>query len=163
MTHQNLSLGKCWKLSSATLVLRYLIFSPGNAWTFTFCIFPHLEPLHSPVPITMSNTSSTSLHVAWGEVPDAFHHGEVMGYRVFLEETGHAGIIIGNGSFPLHVNYTDFTGLKKFTSYMTRVRAYSFFGEGPEGTVTTLTDEDSKFLVFNILITRNFQLRYIYM
>lgn len=93
----------------------------------------------------MSNTSSTSLQVAWGEVPDAFHHGELMGYRVFLEETGYPGIVVANDSFPLHVNSTDFTSLKKFTSYTARVRAYSFFGEGPNGMVTTLTDEDSKF------------------
>ncbi|XP_078350977.1 phosphatidylinositol phosphatase PTPRQ-like isoform X2 [Oculina patagonica] len=99
-------------------------------------------PLHHPVPIKMSNMSSTSLHVAWGEVPDAYHHGEVMGYRVFLEETGHSGLIVASGSFPLHVNSTDFTGLKKFTSYTARVRAYSLFGEGPDGMVTTLTDED---------------------
>ncbi|KAJ7374392.1 hypothetical protein OS493_007495 [Desmophyllum pertusum] len=99
-------------------------------------------PLHHPVPIEMSNTSSTSLHVAWGEVPDAYHHGEVMGYRVFLEETGYPGVIVTNRTFPLHINITDFTGLKKFTNYTARVRAYSFFGEGPDGTVTKLTDED---------------------
>lgn len=102
-------------------------------------------PLHPPVPIEMSNTSSTSLRVAWGEVPDAYHHGEVVGYRVFLEETGFPGIIVANGTFPLHVNTTDATGLQKFTSYTVRVRAYSFFGEGPDGAVTTLTDEDSEF------------------
>lgn len=114
----------------------------------TFFSYP--APLHPPVPIEMSNTSSTSLHAAWGEVPDAYHHGEVMGYRVFLEETGFPGTIVANGTFPLHVNTTDFTGLKKFTSYTVRVRAYSFFGEGPDGVVTTLTDEDSEFLLLNL-------------
>ena len=102
-------------------------------------------PLHPPVPIEMSNSSSTSLRVTWGEVPDGYHHGEVKGYRVFLEETGFPGIIVANGTFPLHVNTTDLTGLHKFTSYTVLVRAYSFFGEGPGGVVTTLTDEDSEF------------------
>ena len=111
------------------------------------CIILFLPaPLHHPVPILMYNTSSTSLRVAWGEVPDSFHHGEVMGYRVFLEETGHEGVIVANRSFQLHVNSTNFTGLKRFTSYEAHVRAYSFFGEGPDGVVTTLTDEDSEFL-----------------
>ena len=102
-------------------------------------------PLHPPVPIEMSNTSSTSLRVTWGEVPDGYHHGEVKGYRVFLEETGFPGIIVANGTFPLHVNTTDLSGLHKFTSYTVLVGAYSFFGEGPVGVVTTFTDEDSEF------------------
>ena len=109
----------------------------------TFLFLP--APLHPPVPIKMFNTSSTSLCVTWGDVPDGYHHGEVMGYRVFLEETGFPDMIVANGTFPLHVNTTDLTGLQKFTSYTVRVRAYSFFGEGPDGVVTTLTDEDSEF------------------
>ena len=109
----------------------------------TFLFLP--APLHPPVPIEMSNTSSTSLRVTWGEVPDGYHHGEVMGYRVFLEETGFPNIIVANGTFPLHVNNTDLTGLQKFTSYTVCVWAYSFFGEGPGGVVTTSTDEDSGF------------------
>lgn len=110
----------------------------------TFFFFSSLAPLHPPVPIEMANMSSTSLHVAWGEVPPAYHHGEVTGYRVFLEETGMPGVVVADRTLPLDLNSTDFTGLKKFTSYTGRVRAYSYFGEGPEGTVTTLTDEDSE-------------------
>ena len=106
-------------------------------------------PLHYPVPIEMSNTSSTSLHITWGEVPDAYHHGEVTGYRVFLEETEFPDVIVANDTYPLHVITMDLTGLKKFTSYTVRIRAYSFFGEGPDGVVTTLTDEDSEFYYFN--------------
>lgn len=93
----------------------------------------------------MSNTSSTSLHVNWGEVPPAYHHNEVTGYRIFLEETGNPRVVVANSTFPLDENSTDFTGLKKFTSYKARVRAYSLFGEGPEGIVIKLTDEDSEF------------------
>ena len=113
----------------------------------TFFFLP--APLHSPVPIEMFNTSSTSLRATWGEVPDAYHHGEVMGYRVFLEETAFPDIIVSSGTFPLDVNTTDLTGLKKFTSYTVRIRAYSFFGEGPDGVVTTLTDEDSERYCFD--------------
>ena len=112
----------------------------------------HPAPLHHPVPIEMSNTSSTSLKVAWGEVPDAFHHGEVTGYRVFLEETGFPDVIVANDTYPLHVNTMDLIGLKKFTRYTVRIRAYSFFGEGPDGAVTTLTDEDSEFYCYNIQV-----------
>lgn len=83
--------------------------------------------------------------MAWGEVPPTHHHGEVRGYRVVLEETGNPGVIIANRTFPLDLNSTDFTGLKKFTSYNARVWAYSLFGEGPEGVVISLTDEDSEF------------------
>lgn len=123
----------------------YRIIHTFCTYTFNNALLFHPAPLHHPVPIEMSNTSSTSLHVAWGEVPDAFHHGEVMGYRVVLEESGYPGIVVASDSFPLHVNSTDFTSLKKFTSYTAYVRAYSFFGEGPEGMITTLTDEDSEF------------------
>lgn len=73
-----------------------------------------------------------------------------MGYRVFLEQTGYPGVIVANDTFPLNVNTTDFTGLKKFTSYTARVRAYSCFGEGPEDDVTALTDEDSEFSLFDL-------------
>lgn len=93
----------------------------------------------------MSNTSSTSLLVTWGEVPPAFHHGEVTGYRVRLEETEVPGSGVASRTFSLDVNNTEFTGLEKFTSYVAYVRAYSLFGEGPDGHVTALTDEDSKY------------------
>ena len=86
--------------------------------------------------------------MTWGEVPPVYHHGEVTGYRVFLEETVIPGVVITNRTFSLDVNSTDFTGLKKFTKYTARVRAYSFFGEGPEDTITALTDEDSELYLF---------------
>ena len=86
--------------------------------------------------------------MTWGEVPPAYHHGELTGYRVFLEETEIPGVVIANSTFSLDKNSTDITGLKTFTSYTARVRAYSFFGEGPEDTVIALTDEDSEFYLF---------------
>ena len=104
-------------------------------------LFP--APRHPPVPIEMSNTSSTSLNVTWGVVPPAFHHGEVAGYRISLMETDNPWVDVANRTFSLGENGTEFTGLKKFTSYTAYVRAYSIFGEGPFDIVIALTDEDS--------------------
>ena len=112
-------------------------------------LFP--APGHPPVPIEMSNTSSTSLNVTWGVVPPAYHHGEVAGYHIFLMEThsytlmetGNPWVDFANRTFSLGENSTEFTGLKKFTSYTACVRAYSLFGEGPFDNVIALTDEDS--------------------
>ena len=108
-----------------------------------FSLFP--APGHPPVPIEMSNTSSTSLHVTWGVVPPAYHHGEVAGYHIFLEETGNTRVDVANRIFSLGENSTEFTGLKKFTSYTAYVRAYSLFGEGPFDNVIALTDEDGEY------------------
>ena len=74
------------------------------------------------------------------------------GYRVFLEESGHSDAIVGNYTVPLSTNTSDFTGLKKFTTYSARVRAYSLFGEGPDGEVTASTDEDGEFLLFDMKV-----------
>ena len=104
-------------------------------------LFP--APGHPPVPIEMSNTSSTSLNVTWGVVPPVYHHGEVAGYHIFLMETGNRWVDFAGRAFSLGENSTEFTGLKKFTSYTAYVRAYSLFGEGPFDNVIALTDEDS--------------------
>ena len=104
-------------------------------------LFP--APGHPPVPIEMSNTSSTSLNVTWGVVPPAYHHGEVAGYHIFLMETGNPWVDFANRTFSLGENSTEFTALKKFTNYTAYVRAYSLFGEGSFDNVIALTDEDS--------------------
>ena len=69
-----------------------------------------------------------------------------------MRETGYSGTIVGNCTVPLITNASEFTGLKKFTTYLARVRAYSLFGEGPDGYVTASTDEDGEFLLFDMKV-----------
>lgn len=71
---------------------------------------------------------------------------------MFLEESGHSDAVVGNYTVPLSTNTSDFTGLKKFTTYSAHVRAYSLFGEGPDEEVTASTDEDGEFLLFDMKV-----------
>ena len=107
-------------------------------------------PSQPPTDLTAYNTSSTTLQVAWGEVPDGFVHGILQGYRVFYKRTGNKNdSYINSTTFPnerkLHI-----TGLEKFTAYSLKVLAFTRKGDGVVSVnISVLTDEDGKRFKFS--------------
>lgn len=99
-------------------------------------------PSKPPTYVLAYNTSSTTVVVAWGEVPIGYVHGILQGY--IIEYKQH------NSSDPwknVTVNNTittELTGLQKYTMYMVRVMAFTRMGRGPAVNTTVLTDEDGE-------------------
>ena len=101
-------------------------------------------PSLPPQNVSSHNTSSTSLHVSWREVPHAFVHGILLGYRVIYK----AASGTGNNSIVTVSDTTiekELLGLKKFTIYDISVLAFTVIGDGENSTsIFISTDEDSK-------------------
>ena len=107
-------------------------------------------PSQPPVNFKAQNTSSTSIRVTWGEVPQGFLHGILLGYRVFYKETGdknssYVNMTTGPAERKLHV-----AGLEKFTEYSTKVLAFTRKGDGAvSDNLSVLTDEDGNDRFYN--------------
>lgn len=71
---------------------------------------------------------------------------------MFLEESGYFDVIVGNYIVFFSINILDFIGLKKFMIYSVCVCVYFFFGEGLDGEVIVLIDEDGEFLLFDMKV-----------
>lgn len=121
-----------------------------------------LVPSQPPTDLTSYNTSSTSLHVTWGEVPKGFVHGILQGYRVFYKRTGdksdsYADSTTGPNERKLHI-----TGLEKFTAYSMKVLAFTRKGDGAVSVnISVLTDEDGRLFKFsnvNIFVSSEVQM-----
>jgi len=102
-------------------------------------------PSQPPTDLTAYNTSSTSLQVAWGEVPDGFVHGILQGYRVFYKKTGNKNDSYVNSTTGPNERKFHITGLEKFTAYTLKVLAFTRKGDGVVSlNISVLTDEDGK-------------------
>ena len=96
----------------------------------------------------MSQTlSSTSIHVAWEEVPPNDRNGIITLYEVLYVPLETFNETIG----AKEVNTTDLSytliNLQEYVSYNISVQAYTSVGSGPYSVaITNQTLEDSKFL-----------------
>ena len=106
--------------------------------------FHYVVPSLSPQNVSSYNTSSTSLHVSWHEVPHGFVHGILLGYHVlYREATGVRNYSVVSTSATVKVK--ELQGLEKFTIYEITVLAFTRIGNGVNSTVIFVsTDEDSK-------------------
>lgn len=113
-------------------------------------VFTYAVPSLSPQNISGYNTSSTSLHVSWHEVPCGFVHGILLGYRVLYKVasgTSNNSVVSTSGN----INEKELQGLKKFTIYEITVLAFTRIGDGANATsIFVSTDEDSKSKVIPI-------------
>ena len=90
------------------------------------------------------NTSSTSLHISWQEVPHGFVHGILLGYRI-LFKIANKEEDFSIVSTSATTRYKELHGLGKFTVYEISVLAFTAIGDGPNSTIVFIsTDEDSK-------------------
>lgn len=101
-----------------------------------------------PRIITVYNTSSTTLKATWHPVPEHYHFGQLLGYRVFYKDTtttntsDYENLDVGPDAQEANI-----TGLNMYRKYIVQVAAFNRRGEGkPSKGVIISTDEDGKFL-----------------
>lgn len=121
-----------------------------------------LVPSQPPTDLTAYNTSSTSLHVTWGEVPKGFVHGTLQGYRVSYKRTGDKSDSYANSTTGPNERELHITGLEKFTAYSMKVLAFTRKGDGAVSVnISVLTDEDGRLFKFsnvNIFVSSEVQM-----
>ena len=117
-----------------------------------FCLRSPLVPKSPPENITVHNTSSTSIRVAWDPVPKSLAQGIILGYRIFLTGTQQQGPLRRKRSVsPIEIVFdtanltTEFQHLEKYSNYCVEAVAYTRIGESNRTNATcVLTDEDGK-------------------
>ena len=83
---------------------------------------------------------STSLHVSWNEVPDAYKNGIIRGYKVhYIEVTD--GSSFTRNLLPRQL-WLRIDGLRKYTLYNVTVLAYTVKGDGIVTSKELKTDQD---------------------
>ena len=108
---------------------------------FHFLSFFFPEPGAPPVLVRGHNSSSTSISVTWGKVPDDKQHGDISHYTVIYEKK--------EGGTEKRKTVTTRTAelkdLEKFTEYSIKVLAATRKGDGPPSDpIIVQTDQDSK-------------------
>lgn len=111
---------------------------------FVFVIVASTVPSLPPQNVSSHNTSSTSLHISWQEVPRGFVHGILLGYRILFKIV-HKAEDFSIVSTSATTRYKELHELGKFTVYEISVLALTATGDGPNSTsVFISTDEDGK-------------------
>ena len=100
-------------------------------------IIPILVPSAPPQDIKAWNTSSTSLKVTWGPVPQPARNGRILKYIVRCRSSHEDESIHHTTHDPLLL-----VGLRKFTQYSVDVSAVTRVGAGPQSYTSASTDED---------------------
>ncbi|KAK3717533.1 hypothetical protein QZH41_013793, partial [Actinostola sp. cb2023] len=101
-------------------------------------------PGKAPRIAKVTNASSTSIHVSWYPIPRRYHHGRLLGYRVFYKDIAitndshYDRITVGPDIFEIEV-----TALRKHSSYVVQIAGFNGEGEGiPSKAAVLSTDED---------------------
>jgi len=106
--------------------------------------FFSIEPSFYPLNLTAYNSSSTSLTVIWGEVPDEHKNGIITEYTIKYKNNYESNFNYKqvDGS----TNRTELTGLEKYELYDIYIRAATSYGYGnySQQPVIAQTAEDSK-------------------
>ena len=90
------------------------------------------------------NTSSTSILVEWGNVPQAAQNGIILRYTVHYKVFPNGSVHSKRVSAPS--SQVTLRGLKKYTNYSIWVSASTVKGNGNASMpIIVTTDEDSKF------------------
>ena len=100
-------------------------------------------PSAPPVDLKLNDTTSTSLLVQWGEVPDVDRNGIIRSYTVSYQAIGF--LLVENRTVYVPKRKANLTGLIKNMNYSVRVLASTDKGEGnysdPEFFVTNQDGE----------------------
>lgn len=101
-----------------------------------------------PRIISVYNTSSTTLEVTWHPIPEQYHFGQLLGYRIFYKDTtttntsDYESLDVGPDA-----QEVDITGLNKYRNYVVQVAGFNRKGEGkPSKGIIVSTDEDGKII-----------------
>ena len=96
-----------------------------------------VAPGSGPGGITFSEVTATQFRVTWNTLPQWFHNGRLLGYRVDFARDGD-DLYFSTTSTP-NVTWALITGLRPSQEYAVHVAAFTSKSEGPfsSGYVTT--------------------------
>ena len=101
-------------------------------------------PTGSPIDVQGHNTSSTSILVQWGNVPESQRNGIIANYIVTYQvpSEGDEQTKVVNAT----ATQVTLMGLNEYTVYSIRLSASTFKGVGPKSESKEVrTDQDSKY------------------
>lgn len=126
-------------LHSSILSAIHDIGLPGTL--FFFYSLYYKAPLDPPANFRGHSLNSRSIELSWGQVPKYLRYGTVLGFHLAclrLNSTEEHSVNLPSAK----LNWM-FKGLRKFTSYSCRLRAYDRFGNGTWSKKLVIsTDED---------------------
>ena len=118
------------------------------------CLLQSLPVLFSVVPasppgnVNAEVLSSTSIMVAWEELPSIDQNGIIITYEVLLEPLKTFGGMIMEQQFNSTGFSVNLTNLQEFVNYSISVRAYTVVGPGNySNAIVRMTLEDGKLTV----------------
>ena len=100
-----------------------------------------LVPGLAPNNITFSEVGETQFKVTWNPLPQQFHNGRLLGYRVYFRSSAYFTIPFNTSSLVTSSNMTWalITGLGPAQRYGVSVAAYTSKGEGPRSSFYYVT------------------------
>ena len=97
-------------------------------------------PSQAPTGFTVTASTSTSITASWQLPPKYARHGNITGFKLFMNDSEGSSTVFNVKSLTRVVS-----GLKKYTEYEFQVLAFSSKGDGPKSSVVVKrTKEDGK-------------------
>ena len=111
----------------------------------------YIVPSGSPLNFTISSVTSRTLTLSWYPPLPSQRNGVIISYLI----TCSSGDSIINSTQTSNTSLT-ITGLQPFTNYTCTVSAATIVGDGPAATNSTMTNEDSRLLIFYSLLLHHY-------
>ena len=93
-----------------------------------------LVPGRAPSNISFSEVTTTQFKVTWNPLPQQFHDGRLLGYRVYFRRSAYFPIPFNTSSLDTsspNMTWALITGLGPAQRFDVSVAAYTSKGEGP--------------------------------
>ena len=105
-----------------------------------YCHFNSIVPSSPPETVEAFSTSSTSIHIAWSEVPEIDHNGIILSYDLQYWKKG-SNTDTQKASVEANMFFYDVDMLDSFQTYFVQVRAHTMVGPGPYSAAINVTEE----------------------
>ena len=114
-----------------------------------------LVPGLAPNNLTFSEVRETQFKVTWNPLPQQFHNGRLLGYRVYFRRSAYFPIPFNTSSLVTsspNMTWALITGLGPAQRYDVSVAAYTSKGEGPHSSFYYVTTgkTEGKIVNFNL-------------
>ena len=99
-------------------------------------------PGRAPNNLTFSEVRETQFKVTWNPLPQQFHNGRLLGYRVYFRRSAYFPMPFNTSSLVTsspNMTWALITGLGPAQRYDVSVAAYTFKGEGPRSSFYYVT------------------------
>ena len=111
-----------------------------------------LVPGRAPNNITFSQVRATQFKVTWNPLPQQFHNGRLLGYRVYFRRSAYFPMPFNTSSLVTsspNITWALITGLEPAQRYDVSVAAYTSKGEGPRSSFYYVTTGKTEGIIVN--------------